>query len=58
MTVPFSLPKDLAWHLAEYARYGLARAETAGNETSFLTFRSELDESLGFRYQGQLGERF
>ena len=41
-------PKDLAWLLASYARDGLARVETAGDDAPQLTaLRTALEEALG-----------
>ena len=51
-------PKDLAWLLASYARDGLARVETAGDESSLGAVRSSLEEALGVRFEGAKGARF
>ena len=52
-------PKDLAWLLASYARDGLARVERAGVDEQFLvTLRSDLEETLGVRFENELGEAF
>ena len=51
-------PKDLAWLLASYARDGLARVETAGDEPSLQAVRSALEEALGVRFEGDKGARF
>ena len=51
-------PKDLAWLLASYARDGLSRVTAASNTTSLATVRSALEEALGIRFEGELGERF
>ena len=51
-------PRDLAWLLASYARDGLARVETAGDEPSLRTVRSALEEALGVRFEGERGAAF
>ena len=51
-------PKDLAWLLASYARDGLARVETAGDQSSIGAVRSSLEEALGVRFEGAKGARF
>ena len=51
-------PKDLAWLLASYARDGLARVETAGDEPSLRAVRSALEEALGVRFEGERGAPF
>ena len=51
-------PKDLAWLLASYARDGLARVETAGDEPSLRAVRSALEEALGVRFEGERGAAF
>ena len=44
-------PRDLAWLLASYARDGLARVETAGDEPSLHAVRAALEEALGVRFE-------
>ena len=51
-------PRDLAWLLASYARDGLARVETAGDEPSLRAVRSALEEALGVRFEGDRGAAF
>ena len=51
-------PKDLAWLLASHARDALARVEAAGDAPSLATVRTALEEALGVRFEGELGERF
>ena len=51
-------PRDLAWLLASYARDGLARVETAGEEPQLAAVRGALEEALGVRFEGDRGERF
>ncbi len=51
-------PRDLAWLLASYARDGLARVETAGDEPSLRAVRSALEEALGVRFEGERGAAF
>ena len=51
-------PKDLAWLLASYARDGLARVETAGDEPSLRAVRSALEDALGVRFEGERGAAF
>ena len=51
-------PKDLAWHLASYARDGLARVEAADDAPALTTVRDALEEALGVRFEGTKGMRF
>ena len=51
-------PKDLAWLLASHARDALARVEAAGDAPSLAAVRTALEEALGVRFEGELGERF
>ena len=51
-------PRDLAWLLASYARDGLARVETAGDEPSLHAVRSALEDALGVRFEGERGTAF
>ena len=51
-------PKDLAWLLASHARDALARVEAAGDAPSLAAVRMALEEALGVRFEGELGERF
>ena len=51
-------PRDLAWLLASYARDGLARVETAGDEPSLHAVRAALEEALGVRFEGDRGAAF
>ena len=51
-------PRDLAWHLASYARDGLARVEAAGDEPSLHAVRAALEDALGVRFEGDRGAAF
>ena len=51
-------PRDVAWLLASYARDGLARAEKAGDASSFESLREALEESLGVHFEGEEGTAF
>ena len=52
-------PKDLAWLLASYARDGLSRVETAGDDApSLAAVRTALEEALGIHFKGNKGTRF
>ena len=51
-------PKDVAWHLASYARDGLARVEAAGDAPSLGAVRTALEEALGVRFEGDRGAAF
>ena len=51
-------PKDLAWHLASYARDGLARVEAAGDPPSLAVVRQALEEALGIQFNAELGIPF
>ena len=53
-----SEPGDLAWLLASYARDGLARVESSGNQTSLSVLRSALEDALGVRFEGARGAAF
>ena len=53
-----SEPGDLAWLLASYARDGLARVESSGDQTSLSVLRSALEDALGVKFEGERGAAF
>jgi hypothetical protein len=54
---PLTLPKDVAWFLASYARDAKARIE--GSELPALdSVRAALEEALGLKFEGEKGEHF
>src|SRR6266404_1617789 len=55
---PLTQPKDLAWFLASYARDALARVDDAGDLPALAAVRDSLEQSLGFKFEGEKGEHF
>jgi hypothetical protein len=55
---PLSLPKDLAWFLASYAREALGRVEQAADASALNVLRDALSEALGLGFEGEDGEHF
>lgn len=54
---PLSLPKDLAWILASYAKE--AKGQLAGSNMASLTsLRRALEHGLGLQFEGEKGEHF
>lgn len=54
---PLTLPKDVAWFLASYARDAKARIE--GTKLPALdSVRAALEEALGLKFEGEKGEHF
>ena len=51
-------PRVLAWHLASYARDGLARVQKAGDAPSLGAVRKALEQALGVQFQGDQGAAF
>ncbi len=55
---PLSVPEDVAWLLASYAREGLARVERHSDLDALKTVRKALEHALGMRFTGDEGEHF
>lgn len=53
-----TLPKDVAWFLASYARDALARIEAEPNLPAFAQLKEELEEALGMRFDDKKGAHF
>ena len=49
-------PEDVAFFLASYARYALARVEAQASLPAFAELRNALQEALGLRFEGPKGE--
>lgn len=56
-TAPLTLPSDVAWFLASYAREALARVEAA-DLPALDAVRAALESSLGIRFADEKGEHF
>lgn len=54
---PLLDPKDVAWFLASYARDAAARIESIALP-ALDAFRSQLEQALGLKFEGQKGEHF
>lgn len=55
---PLSDPKDVAWFLASYARTARLRLEQRHELPALDALRSQLEESLGLRFEGEKGDHF
>jgi hypothetical protein len=55
---PLSDPKDLAWFLASYARTARLRLESRRELPALDQLRSQLEESLGLKFEGEKGDHF
>ena len=55
---PLSDPKDLAWFLASYARTARLRLESRHELPALAALRSQLEESLGLKFEGDKGDHF
>jgi hypothetical protein len=51
-------PKDLAWFLASYARTARLRLESRRELPALDQLRSQLEESLGLKFEGEKGDHF
>ena len=51
-------PRDLAWLLASYARDALGRVEAAGDDGTLNFVRDSLEQSLGVKFDDELGLAF
>lgn len=55
---PLADPKDVAWFLASYARTARLRLEQKHELPALDTLRSQLEESLGLKFEGEKGDHF
>ena len=55
---PLSDPKDIAWFLASYARTARLRLEHRQDLPALASLRSQLEESLGLKFEGEKGDHF
>lgn len=55
---PLSDPKDVAWFLASYARTARLRLEQRHELPALDQLRSQLEESLGLKFEGEKGDHF
>ncbi len=55
---PLSDPKDVAWFLASYARTARLRLEQRHELPALDQLRSQLEESLGLKFEGDKGDHF
>ncbi|MGB4440947.1 MAG: type ISP restriction/modification enzyme [Coriobacteriia bacterium] len=55
---PLSDPRDIAWFLASYARTARLRLEQRHELPALDALRSQLEESLGLKFEGEKGDHF
>ena len=55
---PLSDPKDIAWFLASYARTARLRLEQRHELPALDQLRSQLEDSLGLKFEGDKGDHF
>lgn len=55
---PLSDPKDLAWFLASYARTARLRLEQKHELPALDQLRSQLEDALGLKFEGDKGDHF
>lgn len=55
---PLSDPKDLAWFLASYARTARLRLEQKHELPALDALRSQLEDALGLKFEGEKGDHF
>ena len=55
---PLTDPKDVAWFLASYARTARLRLEQKHELPALDQLRSQLEESLGLKFEGEKGDHF
>ncbi|MCE5191553.1 MAG: N-6 DNA methylase [Actinomycetia bacterium] len=55
---PLSDPKDLAWFLASYARTARLRLEQKHELPALDALRSQLEDALGLKFEGERGDHF
>jgi hypothetical protein len=55
---PLTEPKDVAWFLASYARTARLRLEHRHELPALDALRSQLEQSLGLKFEGEKGDHF
>ena len=55
---PLTMPKEVAWFLASYARDAQARIERKFSLPGLASLRSALEQALGLKFVGSKGEHF
>ncbi|MHB8050491.1 MAG: type ISP restriction/modification enzyme [Coriobacteriia bacterium] len=55
---PITDPKDLAWFLASYARTARLRLEQKHELPALDALRSQLEDALGLKFEGEKGDHF
>jgi len=55
---PLSDPRDLAWFLASYARTARLRLEQKHELPALDALRSQLEDALGLKFEGERGDHF
>ncbi len=55
---PLTLPKEVAWFLASYARDAQARIESKASLPGLASLRAALEQALGLKFTGDDGEHF
>jgi len=55
---PLSDPKDVAWFLASYARTARLRLEQKRELPALDALRSQLEDALGMKFEGEKGDHF
>ena len=55
---PLTDPKDVAWFLASYARTARLRLEQKRELPALDALRSQLEDSLGLKFEGEKGDHF
>ncbi|MGV8084396.1 MAG: type ISP restriction/modification enzyme [Coriobacteriia bacterium] len=55
---PLSAPKDVAWFLASYARTARLRLEQKHDLPALAALRSQLEDALGLKFEGERGDHF
>lgn len=55
---PLTMPKEVAWFLASYARDAQARIESKASLPGLASLRGALEQALGLKFTGTEGEHF
>ena len=55
---PLTMPKEVAWFLASYARDAQARIESRASLPGLASLRAALEQALGLKFTGEEGEHF
>ena len=55
---PLTMPKEVAWFLASYARDAQARIEAQASLPGLASLREALEQALGLKFTGKEGEHF